>query len=308
MVARKSVLPILGALMCLLSAAQLSGCQPEPEIVRIALVAPFEGRYREIGYDVIAGVKVAIEEFNRSNNRIQVELVAYDDGGMANEAIRISTAITQDPDVIAVIGHWRTETTIASAQIYSKAGIPLISYCYCDIPATGSSLSINLAPAWSDLSMVAQSWADSSDLNISTAIMDSDNVITNLDYYNHMESGSLLLGGPSWGLRQFRKLTGTENYLFITSLQHPDYSTMSASENFSQLYRELNPGAEPGFYALPGYQSAWYALWQAGIITTENSPPALDSFDINDQRITNQDFYIYRYSDQELELVETIER
>ena len=63
MVARKSVLPILGALMCLLSAAQLSGCQPEPEIVRIVLVAPFEGRYREIGYDVIAGVKVICASF-----------------------------------------------------------------------------------------------------------------------------------------------------------------------------------------------------------------------------------------------------
>ena len=42
----------------------LTGClQTPPHVVKIGLVAPFEGRYREIGYDVIPAARLAVREW-----------------------------------------------------------------------------------------------------------------------------------------------------------------------------------------------------------------------------------------------------
>ena len=50
--------------------------------VKIGLVAPFEGRYRYVGYDVFYAVRLALQEVNAAGGvgGYHVELVAYDDG------------------------------------------------------------------------------------------------------------------------------------------------------------------------------------------------------------------------------------
>jgi hypothetical protein len=82
----------------------LSGCavsKTEP-IKRIALLAPFEGRYREVGYQALYAGRMAIAEANR----IDLELLAVDDGGSVETAIDRSNALNNDPliEIILVLG------------------------------------------------------------------------------------------------------------------------------------------------------------------------------------------------------------
>ncbi len=90
-------------LACLLLALTLSACALQSntsEIRRIALLAPFEGRYREIGYDALYAARLALHDAQAAH----IELLAVDDGGSAATASDRLRALQDDPLVTLVIG------------------------------------------------------------------------------------------------------------------------------------------------------------------------------------------------------------
>ncbi len=97
--------------------------------VKIGLVAPFEGRYRYVGYDVIYAVRLALREVNASGGvgGYSVELVAYDDGGDPTMAAEQARKLSVDPEVIAALGHFRRETTDVALGIYAEEGMPVVA-------------------------------------------------------------------------------------------------------------------------------------------------------------------------------------
>ena len=70
-----------------------------PPIVRIALLAPFEGRYREVGYNAFYAARMAFQDAAPNN----IELLAVDDGGLAERTIDRAKALDDDPLVKVVI-------------------------------------------------------------------------------------------------------------------------------------------------------------------------------------------------------------
>ncbi len=97
--------------------------------MKIGLVAPFEGRYRYVGYDVIYAVRMALREANAAGGveGYSVELVAYDDGAEPAMAVEQARKLATDSEVVATIGHFREETTAAALSVYVEAGIPLVA-------------------------------------------------------------------------------------------------------------------------------------------------------------------------------------
>lgn len=104
-----------------------TACQPG-EVAYIGLVAPFEGRDRAIGYDVIFGARLAVRAWNAAHPEGPfVMLVALDDQGDPILAQGRARQIVAYPHLMGVIGHFRPETTWAAAPIYRAAGIPWIA-------------------------------------------------------------------------------------------------------------------------------------------------------------------------------------
>ncbi len=66
---------------------------------KIALLAPFEGQYREIGYNALYAVRLAFDEADPAS----IELLAIDDGGTLATAIARVQALNLDPAVAAII-------------------------------------------------------------------------------------------------------------------------------------------------------------------------------------------------------------
>ncbi len=91
----------------------LSACASTAPVIKIGLVAPFEGQYRSIGYEAIYAARLAIREINARGgvHGYRVELVALDDRGEPDRAIIAAQQLIIDPQVIAVIGHYRPATT-----------------------------------------------------------------------------------------------------------------------------------------------------------------------------------------------------
>lgn len=110
-------------LLCL-----LAGCATSQPVTRIALLAPFEGRYREVGYDLYYAAKLALNDGGYTN----IELLPIDDGGTVEYAAERAEALSLNPLVqvalvagieasdervqqafgdvpVIVIGHWSTE-------------------------------------------------------------------------------------------------------------------------------------------------------------------------------------------------------
>lgn len=115
--------------LLLLFVQLLAGCQRVDPVVKIGLVAPFEGRNRDVGYDVIYSARLAIRQANqtRGPGDVRLALVAIDDFGEPAVARQSAAAMAIDPGIVAVIGHWLPETTAAARPVYEAKGLPFIS-------------------------------------------------------------------------------------------------------------------------------------------------------------------------------------
>lgn len=104
----------------------LSGCAVfrGEQVRKITLLAPFEGRYREIGYDALYAVRLAIAHSGITN----IDLLAIDDGGSIDSAIDRAKAIQKDPSIefILALGSYATVPEVQSA--YGEIPILIIGH------------------------------------------------------------------------------------------------------------------------------------------------------------------------------------
>ncbi|HTP09730.1 MAG TPA: ABC transporter substrate-binding protein [Anaerolineae bacterium] len=128
---------LLSIALSLFLAACTASTQP---VVKIGLVAPFEGRYRPIGYEAIYAARLAIREINARGgiNGHRIELVALDDRGEPEQAITAARQLVLDPQVVAVIGHLRPDSSDAAMKIYCEAGLPVIAIESAASPCEGA--------------------------------------------------------------------------------------------------------------------------------------------------------------------------
>lgn len=107
----------------------LSACASTQPVIKIGLVAPFEGRFRAIGYEAIYAARLAIREINARGgvNGYRVELVALDDRGESERAIDAARQLMIDPQVVVVIGHYRPTTTAAALNEYCAGDLPAVA-------------------------------------------------------------------------------------------------------------------------------------------------------------------------------------
>lgn len=106
----------------------LTGCTSVTPVVKVALVGPFEGQQRAVGYDVIYSARLAVRQVNEAGGigGYRVALVALDDGGSPELARQVAESLVIDPAVVAVVGHWGDETTETAVPTYAAANLPII--------------------------------------------------------------------------------------------------------------------------------------------------------------------------------------
>lgn len=120
-------------LVCLGGGLLLAACTLPGSVkpaIKIGLSAPFEGLDRDLGYEVLYGVRLAVRQRNEAGGlggRFLVELVALNDFNEPGEAVWQAREMAADPDIMAVLGGWSPATARAARPEYDRLLIPLIT-------------------------------------------------------------------------------------------------------------------------------------------------------------------------------------
>jgi ABC-type branched-subunit amino acid transport system substrate-binding protein len=97
--------------------------------VKIGLAAPFEGLYRDLGYEVLHAVRLAVRQWNEAGgvgDRYLVELVALNDFDEPAEAVQQAREMAADPGVLGVLGGWSAGTASAAAPEYERLDLAFL--------------------------------------------------------------------------------------------------------------------------------------------------------------------------------------
>lgn len=252
--------------LLLTSLCVLAACLPPalPRVLKIGLVAPFEGRYRYVGYDAIYAARLAVREINAAGGAggWRLELVAYDDRADPGLADTTAHNLVIDPDVMAVIGHYRQASTEAAGAVYAEAGMPLL--------AVGAWLTPTSAPAWSMApppEQVAAAMRDAAALPPLTSlpaggITSSAALVAGgiFPFNSPLVEGTFLLTSPPLGRIEGGNVW-PEGTLFVTPYPLP--RDLPGLEAWDTAYRAVGPHVpDPGVYALPTYEAV-YTLAEA---------------------------------------------
>lgn len=119
------------ALTAVATAALLTGCGKVPDTIKIGVAQPLSGPLGALGQDLLNGVKLAVDELNKSGytvdgKRVTLEVVSVDDKADAATGKQVAQQLV-DAGVVAVIGHLNSGVSIEAAPIYAAKDIAQIA-------------------------------------------------------------------------------------------------------------------------------------------------------------------------------------
>ncbi|MEM7330535.1 MAG: extracellular solute-binding protein [Chloroflexota bacterium] len=101
----------------------------QKERLFIAVVGPMTGKAAAEGQDMANGAQMYVDQLNEAGgiNGRKIELLIYDDQNDPELAREVAQDIADSNNILLVIGHMFSSTSIAAGEIYEAAGIPAIS-------------------------------------------------------------------------------------------------------------------------------------------------------------------------------------
>jgi hypothetical protein len=108
--------------LCLALALLFTACTDIQPIVKIGVLAPFEGLHRRSGYAALAAVRVAIADYPALS--IGVLPLALDDGNAPVTALRSAQKLLVDPRVVAVVGPLNPALAPAVGEAMATSSLP----------------------------------------------------------------------------------------------------------------------------------------------------------------------------------------
>ena len=79
--------------------------------------------------EILRGVAQAQNEVNQASgiNDVKLKIAIANDDNDPETARKIADGLVENPDILGVIGHFGSDTTLAAAPIYQERGLPMIS-------------------------------------------------------------------------------------------------------------------------------------------------------------------------------------
>ena len=91
-----------------------------PQVVKIGLIAPFEGLYRRTGYAALAEMRKVLAAHVPASTAYRILPVALDDGGDPEQARRAAQKLLVDPEVQVIVGPLFPHTIAAVREVMQQ--------------------------------------------------------------------------------------------------------------------------------------------------------------------------------------------
>lgn len=102
---------------------------PKEETIHIAFAGPMSGEGAAAGRLMTQAIELFLQPINSSGgvHGRKVVLDIFDDQNDVNQAQAVALDIVNKNQIVAVIGHWYSSTSMAAGKIYKKYGMPVIT-------------------------------------------------------------------------------------------------------------------------------------------------------------------------------------
>lgn len=116
----------------------MSGLASAADPIKIGVSGPFTGGSSSMGVSMRDGVKLAVDEINKSGGVLgrQLQIIERDDEAKNERGVQIAQELINKEKVAATVGFINTGVALASQRFYQEAKIPVMNNV-----ATGSAIT-----------------------------------------------------------------------------------------------------------------------------------------------------------------------
>ena len=93
----------------------------------IAFLGATTGDYGALGQNMVGGIKLALDEYNKKHSDCTVGLKPFDSQGDPDKATPLATQIVSDSSIIGLVGPGFSGESLATGKTFDAAGLPSIS-------------------------------------------------------------------------------------------------------------------------------------------------------------------------------------
>jgi branched-chain amino acid transport system substrate-binding protein len=93
----------------------------------IGFLGATTGPYGALGQNMVGGIKLALDTYNKAHASCQVKVKVFDSQGDPTKATPLATQIVQDPSIVALVGPGFSGESLATGKTFNAAGLPVIS-------------------------------------------------------------------------------------------------------------------------------------------------------------------------------------
>lgn len=114
--------------LLMIGLVSIFGCGQQKEL-KVAVAAPYTGGAAAFGEMIRRGAELKQKEINEAGgiNGMKLTLLFEDDAGKGSEASLVAERIANNPQILAVVGHFNSDCSLAGQEIYDRAGIVELS-------------------------------------------------------------------------------------------------------------------------------------------------------------------------------------
>ncbi len=93
----------------------------------LAFLGATTGDYGALGQNMVGGIELALDEYNKDHSDCEVGLKTFDSQGDPQKATPLATQIVGDESIIGLIGPGFSGESLATGKTFAEAGLPSIS-------------------------------------------------------------------------------------------------------------------------------------------------------------------------------------
>jgi branched-chain amino acid transport system substrate-binding protein len=94
---------------------------------KIAFLGATTGDYGALGLNMVGGIKLALDEYNKKHSDCTVSFKEFDSQGDPTKATPLATKIVGDSSIVGLVGPGFSGESLATGKTFDAAGLPVIS-------------------------------------------------------------------------------------------------------------------------------------------------------------------------------------